>query len=486
MDKERAPRNNEREFFGLTIDDAMVKLISISDAKLGGSILSYNTASIPSGVVKQGQIKAPNRLAKIITKLRREAKPKPERRAFCVIGLPEDQIFIQTIEIPKELSEPEVSRAIEHQSNRLFPVSYQKIVLDWQVIKETKKKQRILVIAAPAKMVDLLVETTQLAKIQPLAIEPKSFALHRVLSYILKKQSLILVDFEQESASLSIYEAGEIKFHTKIGSPLTVEAVAGAISRTRHYYKDKNPKAKEIKRVIFSGDTGEKYFMEQVGQHFPKIQVEKITLPEFKASKDFNERRVFLASAIALSLKKIDLFAKHQSINLLPTEIKSRYRVQLTEHYLGLFARLTVWFFLLLVGGLAIFNYWLKLDSQAIADLIVAKENSQIPTSLQTREEVIERINRKSARIVQLHQNQTNIPQLIRGLTKMVPSQLSLATISIAGNKGTIAGIGPRSEIIQFRERLAEHPKINEVNLPLSSLEREQEADFRLEFTIEP
>lgn len=484
MAKERAPKNNEQEFFSLTIDDAQAKLVGLKEPSLGGRVTSFNSATLGKGIVEKGKIQRPNRLAKIITDLREKAKPRPARQPFCVIGLPEDQIFIQMIEVPKELTDPEISRTIEHQSNRLFPISYQKIILDWQEIGKERKKKRILIIAAPQEMIDSLLETARAAKVQPLAIEPKSFALHRVLSFILRKQSLILIDFEQENASLSIYQNGEIKFHTKIGAPLTVEAVAGAISRTLHYYRDKYPQANEIKRVVFSGDTGEKYFMEQIGQRFPKIQVEKITLPEFKASKEFNERRVFLASAIALALKEIDLFAKHKSINLLPTDVKLQYRVNLSQYYISLIARLTIIFAFFLVAILAIFTYKTNLETGRLAKIITSKEIFQISEEVQQQEEIVERINRKSAKIAQLHQNKKNLPSLIEKITSLAPKSLSLTVVSYTEGKGTIAGIGARDDIIDFRGRLAKEEEIASVNLPLSSLEREQEADFRLEFTI--
>jgi len=482
--KERAPIKLEKDIFGLTIDDTGVKLIALVSPKLGSKVLSYNSATIPKGVVVQGHVEAPNRLAKIIIELKKKAKPRSCQQHFAIIGLPENQIFIQTIEVPKELTEPEISRTIEHQSNKIFPVSYKDIILDWQIVGKDKTKKRILIIAAPGDMIKSLIETARIAKIQPLAIEPKSFAIHRLLTFILRKQSLIMVDFEQQSASLSIYQAGEIKFHTKIGAPLTVETVSGAISRTIYYYKDRYPKASDIKRVVFSGDTGEQYFMEQVSKNFPKIQVEKITLPEFKASKDFNERRVFLASAIALALKRINIFAKHQSINLLPTYVKNNYRIKLAQHYFGMIARLMFIFLFFLVVGLTIFTFKANLDLGTLSRTVATKESQPVAKDLRQKEEVIKEVNRKAAKLVQLSQKDQDIPALLKKLTNTAPKELSITTISIADGKGVIAGIGPRSQIINYREELSKNDKITQVNLPLSSLEKEQQADFLLEFTI--
>lgn len=480
----KMPENKERDFFGLIIDESEIKLVSMSQPTLGARVESFNCLALPQGIIEGGRITNIKRLSEVIKELCRKAKPKPCQKPFCVIGLPENQIFVQTITVSNQLSDPEISRVIEQKTSKMFPIPYKDITLDWQTVSRDKKEKKILIIAAPTQLIDSIVEAAMTAGIQPIAVEPKSFALHRLLSYIQRRQALILIDLEKQSGSLSIYYQGEIKFHTKIGTPLTVNEIAGGISRTLHYYQDKYGGGKPIRRVIFSGDIGEKQFLEEIGRQFKNIQVEKITLPEFNSSDDFNEKRIYYASTIALSLKKINIFEKHREINLLPTKLKNSFRVNLVEVSFGVISRGVVWYLLFLVGILGIFAYNNYIDNDRLTKLVESKENFQISKSLKQKEEMIKIINRKSSQINQLHQQEQNIPSLTKKLIGLSPTDIELNLIEIEPGQGTIIGIGSRADIIKYKDRLAGFEKINQVDLPLSSLEKQTKSEFSLRFTF--
>ncbi len=486
MLKERLKKRIYSDLTALVFEESALKLVRID----GNKVVRYNWLSMPPGLIGSQKVVNQKKLSELIKKLRDEAKPKADRNKFCVIGIPENQIFIQTIEVPADLTDPEISRTVEHKSDELFPLPYKDIILDWQVIeksktKDGKKEKKILIIAAPGKLIKSLVGAVRMAGLEPLSVEPKSFSVHRLLNFILKKQSLILIDFEANSASLSIYQKGKIKFHTKISPPLTEEKVVGSISRTLYYYRDKHPEEKPISRVICSGDTGDKTFLNNIGSNFDKVQVEKITLPKLRADKEFQERMTFFASAIALGLNKINIFAKHQIINLMPTDVKNSHRVGLAEYYLGLITRMTGLAMIFLIGVLGIFSYKLSFDSQELTQAIEGKQNYKISSTLKQKEEVVKEINRKSAKLNTLYQSDRQVPNKLDQVIKMVPKSLNLTNISLgADNKLVLTGIGSRSEIIKLKDRLESSEVVSNVSLPLSSIAQRDQSDFQIIFNL--
>jgi hypothetical protein len=306
-----------------------------------------------------------------------------------------------------------------------------------------------------------------------------------LLNFILKKQSLILIDFEVNSASVSIYRNGKIKFHTKISQPLTREKVVGSISRMLHYYHDKYPQSKPISRVIYSGDVGDKEFLTEIGSEFDRVQIEKITLPKLDYPKGFESKTTFFASTIALALSKIDIFKKHGTINLLPTEIKNNHRVNLAENYLGLITRMATFFAVFIIGLMLIFSYKLSFDRQKLAGAIESKQNYKISQSLKLKEEIAVDLNRKSNLLVSLYsQNNPNLPKLLNNVIARVPRGVEITNINFIDSRITFSGLGSREDILRLRDRLESYQDINNVSLPLSSLASKDQSDFQITFNI--
>jgi len=486
MLKKRLKKRIHSDLTALVFEESVLKLVRIDDDR----VVCYKWLSIPSGLIGSQKVINQKKLSQLIKKLRDEAKPKSDRNKYCAIGIPENQIFIKTIEVPVDLTDSEISRTVEHRSDELFPLPYEDIILDWQVVeraknKEGKEEKIILIIAAPGKLIKSLVGAVKMAGLEPLSVEPKSFSVHRLLNYILKKQSLILVDFEANSASLSIYQRGKIKFHTKISPPLTEEKVVGAISRTLHYYRDRHPKEKPISRVICSGDTGDKTFLDNIGSNFSQVQVEKITLPKLRSDKKFQERMTFFASAIALALNKINIFNKHQVINLLPTNIKNNHRVGLAHYYLGLIVRISAFVSIFALGILGIFNYKLSFDSQELAQAIEGKQNYKISASLVEKEEIVKKINRKSAVLNTLYQSDKKVTEKLTEIFELVPHSINLVNISYGNDsKVVLSGIGSRSDIIKLKDRLETSEAVGNISLPLSSLAKRDQSDFQIIFNL--
>ncbi len=479
--KERVNKNSQDDFFSLVIEESYLKLVKIKNNK---KVVSYGSLPIPEGIISNDRIRNQKKLVQLIVELKNQAKPKKEKSKFCAIGLPENQIFIQTIEVPSDLTNPEISKTVEHRSDELFPMPYEDIILDWQVIDQEDKKKKILIIAAPGKLIKSIVESVRSADLEPLTVEPKSFSLFRTLNFILKKQSLIIIDFEKDSASLSIYQKGKIKFHTKVSQPLTPEKIVGAISRTLHYYRDKYPDSKPISRVVLSGDLSGKEYLDDIGKNFSQVQVEKITLPKLDYPENFEQKKTFFASAIALALGRINIFDKHQIINLLPTKIKNNHRVDLAHHYLGLITRLVAVFLIFIIGLLAIYSYKLSFDSFELNQAIKGKQNYKISSSLKEKEEIIEVVNQKSSQLVDLYKQEKDTPSLMSEVNEMIPAKINLSNINIAQDKVTISGIGSRQDILRFKDSLSNHDKISNVSLPLSSLAKRDQSDFQITFNL--
>ena len=158
--------------FGLDIGDASIKVMQISGRKTY-ALRGFAEISLPVGIVAQGEIKEPAKLADFIKTAVKTARISGE---YVVGALPESKTFIKVLTVPWQQS-PLWRDAAEEELQKHIPYELSEVWWDAVVLSETPTTMTVLAGATPKTLVGTYLEaissagiTTIMLDLEPLAI----------------------------------------------------------------------------------------------------------------------------------------------------------------------------------------------------------------------------------------------------------------------------------------------------------------------------
>ncbi len=148
------------------------------------------------------------KISEVLAKICAKAKIKGSK---AIAGLPISSVFSSIINIPPTTPK-ELKMAVELQARKLLPYPLEEAVLDYKVLsgekkEDIKKSSRVLLTAAPKKLIDRYVEIFKAAKLELLYLETEAFGLIR--SLIGKDNATIaILDIGAAKTNILIVENG--------------------------------------------------------------------------------------------------------------------------------------------------------------------------------------------------------------------------------------------------------------------------------------
>lgn len=247
--------------FGLDIGDRTFKLVQFSKRRYGAAryrLCAWGSVDVAEGVMEKGEIKDMDKAVEAIGRLLNTADGKLSGRA-TVACLPEAKTFIKIIEIKRGASEPVLRKALISEIEQNIPLPLEEIYFDWQVLDadqpaeedegssdpkdqaEAEKqadektdapvgKDRVLLGAAPKKLVNDYTALLEKAGLAPVALEIEATALSRAI--IPEKENIDeavgILDIGATRSSLVIYDRGALQISISI--PISGMAITKLIS----------------------------------------------------------------------------------------------------------------------------------------------------------------------------------------------------------------------------------------------------------------
>lgn len=218
--------------FGLDISDSSVKIILLQ--KIGKNIRpkSFSASIFPRQIVVKDVIKEPEKLAEIIKKTIKAAKPHAINTPYVIASLPESRSFVRLFDLPP-MKKNEVEEAVRWEAEQHIPLAADQVELDWQIINEDTKKEKrsfltgrqkekarpykILLTAAPKETITPTIQVLKSAGLQPVALEVESLSTARsCLSPDLKTKNVMIVDIGTNRTGFSIISKGIIHFTSSL------------------------------------------------------------------------------------------------------------------------------------------------------------------------------------------------------------------------------------------------------------------------------
>lgn len=240
----------EPKFFGLDLSDLSIKIFQVERIGQFDQIRSFCSLPIARGNIEDGKIIHKEKVAQIIQEAVKKAGPKKINTRKVICSLPESNIFLRVIHIPK-IEKKEAGQAIKWEMEANIPLPIEEVYLDWQFLEDdpenSQNQQSVLTVAISKKVVDDFMETLELSGLEVYDLEIESIASARSLVNNAEKREniFLIVDIGAKRTSFIIVEGNVPCFTSSI--PFSSENINDAISKKMNI----NEKEAEEVKIAF-------------------------------------------------------------------------------------------------------------------------------------------------------------------------------------------------------------------------------------------
>lgn len=218
------------EHLGLDFGNHSVKAVQLRNVTRSPELVAFSSQPTPVGVINSEDESHQKQLSEALRILRADGG---FRTNDVVAALPEFSIFTRFLEFPG-VKEGELEDAVHWQAKQVIPVPVSEIQMSWIVLgrDESKNSYRILLVAAPKKLIDIYIRVIEMAGMELVAIETESIASGRAIYKSANIKDAVILDFGSQSTDMGIMSNGELVFSQSIsvGSDAFTRAIASEFS----------------------------------------------------------------------------------------------------------------------------------------------------------------------------------------------------------------------------------------------------------------
>ncbi len=200
---------------GIDFGTHSVKAVELRDiASESPALVNLGSQITPKGVINSEDKADQTKLADVLKKMYDASKI---RNKSVVMALPEFSVFTRFLEFPG-VKQEELKDAVYFEAKQYIPMPLNEVQLSYITIgfNETKNAPRVLLVAAPKKIIDIYINIATGAGLELSAIETESVAMGRAMYRATKKKDLVMLDFGANSTDMSILSEGYLVFSQSI------------------------------------------------------------------------------------------------------------------------------------------------------------------------------------------------------------------------------------------------------------------------------
>lgn len=177
-------------------------------------LVNLGSQLTPKGVINSGEKEDQKKLADVLKKLYDNSKI---RNKSVVMALPEFSVFTRFLEFPGVKKE-ELRDAVFFEAKQYIPLPIDDVQMSFVTIgfNEEKNAPRVLLVAAPKKIIDIYMEIAGMSGLDLIAIETEAVAMGRAMYKSTQKKNLVMLDFGANSTDMSIMTNGYLVFSQSI------------------------------------------------------------------------------------------------------------------------------------------------------------------------------------------------------------------------------------------------------------------------------
>ncbi len=199
---------------GIDFGTHSVKAVELKNIGSTPQLINLGSQLTPKGVINSEEKQDQKKLADVLKKLYDDSKI---RNTNAVMALPEFSVFTRFLEFPGVKKE-ELRDAVFFEAKQYIPMSINDVHMSFVTIgfNEEKNAPRVLLVAAPKKIVSIYMDIANFADLDLIAIETESVAMGRAMYKASGKQNVVMLDFGANSTDMSILSNGYLVFSQSI------------------------------------------------------------------------------------------------------------------------------------------------------------------------------------------------------------------------------------------------------------------------------
>ena len=517
----------------LDISDKSIKYGELLATPLGLRLGRFGHEKIPPGVVVSGKIENESELVRVLKELARR-----ERLHFVRISLPEEQMYLFTIGLPKS-TVGDLREAILLQLEEHIPLQAMDTTFDYEIVLENDQTIFVEVLAIATATIDSYLSIFKKSGLVPVSFELEAQAIARALIPYDDPSPVMIVDFGEARTGASIAHNGRVFFTTTLdiggialtnmiaknfnisfeeaekmklsyglGSTSNADDIFPAILNgisvlrdelNRHYvywktHEDDGTKHEKLSRIILCGGDANLTGLSNYLESSMAIKVQNanawVNISDMKTSVPSMSFEESFGYATVLGLALADYSHKPQSmINVLPEAEKKTLR----SLYKMRFAS-TMMSFIALCGVIAIFlvlpSYFFSVSKYNLASARLEAFNIANPEI--ATQDLNKTINDINSKLATLSTNISLTPLsevILKDLILPLPKGITLEQISFNEDKSirTFEIHGQASDRItlrNFKASLDSNPRISKTVLPISDFLEKSNINFTISITM--
>jgi type IV pilus assembly protein PilM len=194
----------------IDISDQSIKYGELGVTSEGLVLSKYGIEKIPKDVVISGKIEKEDEIIKILKKIKEK-----ENLHFIRVSLPEEQIYLFTLSIPKTDNE-NIKDMILLQIEGYVPLKAPDVVFDFDIIKQDNQNILIEVVAIAETTIKSYLSVFEKSGLIPISFEIEAQALARAVIPSDDNGPVMIVDFGENRTGVSISKNGRVYLTTTL------------------------------------------------------------------------------------------------------------------------------------------------------------------------------------------------------------------------------------------------------------------------------
>ncbi len=211
--------NLKPEVFGLDISDLSLKIIKLKKVRRTFNLVSFGEEEISPGIIKRGVIKDEEQLSKIIKESLTKIKGEKLKTEYVAVSLPEEEAFLQVIQMP-QMAVEDLKSAVIYEAENYIPLPIDQVYLDSQIIPPIQNHLDhfdVLLAALPKKIVDSYLSCFKKSGLQPIYFEIESSAIARsLIKGGATNYPALLIDLGATRTSFIVFAGKAVRFTSSI------------------------------------------------------------------------------------------------------------------------------------------------------------------------------------------------------------------------------------------------------------------------------
>lgn len=452
-----------KKYLTFLFTDSSIKVAQLDPT--GRQLKLFFELALPSEVIVDGEVKDSERLKKCLLAVGAKVKQK---NSFVIVGISETKASTHVITFP--LAETsEIDQAIKIQSETFLPFPYQSEYLDWMLIEKNQEGSKVLLSAVSKSVIDGFVDAFRTTTYRPIAFEITSLSLFRLLPQD-EKKACFAAWVDETSVVLILGRNRNIEACSVIKEK---DIFAQTLERMRDYYLKGEVEDKDLK-VYLAGKAVSNSLIEQIQQ---KLSLNVVVLKPNVLGVP-SGRETELALLTSLAQKEVMPPEDERSINILPES--------LSEEYLSGFKRRqeikTLFLLIFLFLVLNLLNGFLFFKIKNETNRMNLKINPAVPSFDEVEKDILV-LKEKAQTITQISSSNNNLLTALEEIVFTSLDKIDITSFYFDSEKkeANVSGFADyRTSLLALKENLEKKDYIAKVIIPLSSLEKEEKAEFNL------